>query len=257
MLTRLKHRQLAAASLSCAAGVAAALQLPWAQAASPFNTRPVEAKQAITLAQPLSGNRWNLVVLEQLKPAPPCWRRFPDGRITTYETTVPQGTCGVHTSSSAYSLRAGGDDLRHPWRLRIENSNGQLQLLASGSLQAEPLLIGSGSAMGSGPVELQLSEGWSLERRLYQGKALNHLYVAHADPLPALLARAKQGNAPLLAGMPLPPPPPPTPGKASPTPSSSGSSRLARLESLRLGRVTKARASADGVIALKVVPYRP
>ena len=252
-------------------GAVTAALVPQAWAGSPFGSAPVEPDRAIALAQPLSGDRWNLIVLEQIEPAPPCWRRFPDGSVITYESSLPAGTCGRYLSGNAYSLRVNGDDLRHPWRLKVESSEGRLQLLASGNLQAEPLLVGTGTAAGSGLVELKLEEGWSFERRTYQGNNLSHLYVANAEPLPVLLARARSGGE-LLAGMPPVPPPPPSTGRSgsagrTTTPAterelSSGSDRLARLRALGWGnrsRSSQASASeeANGIIALQVVPYQP
>jgi hypothetical protein len=281
-----KRRYLAAAGVSALA--AGAVPHQFARAAVPFGSAPLAEDRVIALAQPLSGDRWNLIVLEQREPAPPCWRRNANGSVLTYEMHLPESTCGRYLSSSAYSLRVGGEDLRQPWRLRVEQNNGQLQLLASGSKQAEPIVIGSGRAAGSSLVELKLQNDWAFERRTFDGQALSHLYVAHANPLPVLLAEARNGGAPLLAQLPAPPPPlapePRTatvttvrrstgssrtrqvaePAAAAQAPgTSSSSSRLARLETLRLGGPRAAPPGAEaadqsgGVIALQVVPYRP
>jgi hypothetical protein len=270
------RRYLAVAGAS--ALVAAAVPLQLARAAAPFGSTAVAEDQVIALAQPLSDGRWNLIVLEQRQPAPPCWRRNPDGSVLTYEMHLPESTCGRYLSSSAYSLRVAGDDLRHPWRLRVESNNGQLQLLASGSQQPQPLLLGSGQAAGSALVELKLQNDWAFERRTYNGQNLSHLYLAHANPLPVLLAEARGGGGSLLAALPAPPPPP-TPdrpssavrrGASASSPAaqveatSTSSSRLARLESLRLGRPRSTPGGSpagiddgSGVIALQVVPFRP
>jgi hypothetical protein len=200
-----KRRYLAAAGVTALA--AGAAPLPLARAAVPFGSEPLAGDRVIALAQPLSGDRWNLIVLEQREPAPPCWRRNANGSVLTYEMHLPESTCGRYLSSSSYSLRVGGEDLRQPWRLRVENSNGQLQLLASGSQQAEPLLIGTGRASGSSLVELNLLNNWAFERRSFEGQNLSHLYVAHANPLPVLLAQARSGGSALLAAPPAPPPP--------------------------------------------------
>ena len=37
---------------------------------------------------------------------------------------------------------------------------------------------------------MQLEPGWTLERRVYQGRKLNHLYFAHQAPVYRLLALA-------------------------------------------------------------------
>ena len=71
------------------------------RAASPFGSEPVPSRQVIALAQPLGDGRWNLVVLEQREPAPPCWRRHADGTVTSYETHLSEATCGRYLSSNA------------------------------------------------------------------------------------------------------------------------------------------------------------
>lgn len=268
----IKRTYLAVAG-AMALGTAGVSVLPqqFAKAAAPFESIPVEAGRAIALAQPLSGDRWNLVVLEQLEPAPPCWRRFDDGSVTTYEKNLPAGSCGLYSSSSAYSLRLAGDDLSHPWRLRVESRDGRLDLIATSPEQPTPLLVGSAEAAGNGLVELQLAEGWSFARRSFEGRSLNHVYVSHAEPLPVLLARANAAGGELL-GLATPPPPPSpiqTATALAATPSQDSrsqpaSSRLARLESLRLGGSRNRSwdkpstgSEADGVVALQVVPYRP
>ena len=268
----IKRTYLAAAgAVALVTSGAAVLPQQFAKAAAPFDSTPVDAERTIALAQPLSGNRWNLVVMEQLEAAPPCWRRFDDGSVITYEQNLPAGSCGLYSSSSAYSLRIAGNDLSHPWRLRVESRGPRLELLASSPEQPTPLLVGSGEAAGDGLVELRLSEGWSFGRRTFQGRALNHLYVSHPEPLPVLLALANAGGGELL-GLATPPPPPSPVQTATALAASPGqgtrtqpaSSRLARLESLRLGRSQNrsweqpsAEGEASGVVALQVVPYRP
>ncbi|MEX1316703.1 MAG: hypothetical protein AB1Z22_06185, partial [Synechococcaceae cyanobacterium] len=94
---------------------------------------------------------------------------------------------------------------------------------------------------------------------------------SNAEPLPVLLARANTREGPLL-GL-ATPPPPPSPVESATRLAASGArggrtqptgSRLARLESLRLGRSRERSweqqsgdAEEGGVIALQVVPYRP
>ena len=80
-----------------------------------------------------------------------------------------------------------------------------------------------------GFVSLRLNPGWRLERRVYQGKPLNHLYFAHREPLNRLLAMTQpnrpSGLNPL--GNPIAPPP---------------------LQPLALG---------GNPIRLEVIPFRP
>lgn len=279
-----RRHQIGLATVAAVAGLTGPLlHQSLARAASPFGSEPVASGQVIALAQPISADRWNLVVFEQREPAPPCWRRHADGSVTTYEMHLSEATCGRYLSSNAYSLRVAGNDLRHPWRLRIENNNGQLRLLASGSQQPQPLVVGSGRAAGTQTVELQLADGWGFERRTYDGQRLSHVYMANANPLPVLMAQARNGGSGLLAALPLIPPPPAEEEEGrrrtirsggsprlAPRPADSSSasgSRLARLENLRLGRSRSQQPEAfensldsqdnGGVIALQVVPYQP
>jgi len=259
-----RRTYLVAAGMSALA--AGALTQQHVRAAMPFGSEPVAQDRVIALAQPLSNDRWTLIVLEQREPAPPCWRRNANGSVFTYEMHLPESICGRYLSGSSYSLRAGGQDLRQPWRLRVDHSNGQLQLLASDGKQAEPIVIGSGQAAGSALVELRLQNNWAFERRTFDGQTLSHLYVAHSNPLPVLLAEARNGGGipTLLARLPAPPPPlAPEPRRSLSAPAdrrtkaraatvgatttsraiqtadqpvaSSSSSRPARLEALRAG----------------------
>ena len=290
-----RRTYLAAAGLTALAASAVSQQS--VRAAMPFGSEPVAQDRVIALAQPLSNDRWTLIVLEQREPAPPCWRRNANGSVFTYEMHLPESICGRYLSGSSYSLRAGGQDLRQPWRLRVEHSNGQLQLLASDGKQAEPIVIGSGQAAGPALVELRLQNNWAFERRTFEGQNLGHLYVSHSNPLPVLLAEARNGGGipPLLARLPAPPPPlAPEPRRSASAAAerhskartaaagaattrasqsadqplaSSSSSRLARLEALRAGSPRSLGRGADspeltpgqtdGVIALQVVPYSP
>ncbi|MFQ6537767.1 MULTISPECIES: DUF3747 domain-containing protein [Aphanothece] len=255
---RIQLRTYLAVVAGCVGATAAVLGTVSAervQASGLFGSQPIAEGQAIALAQPLAGNRWNLIVLEQLQPEPPCWRRFPDGTVITYDTDVPEGVCGRYLSSSAYSLRAADTDLANPWRLRVEQANGRLQLMASNPQQSTLIPVASGPAPASGLAELTLAPGWSFQRRTYGEEALRHLYMAHAEPLPVLLARARGGGDTLA--MPAVPPPPSI--------DRPGSRTLASLDRPRRGLTSRtspessgSRLSAEtGVIALQVVPYRP
>jgi hypothetical protein len=134
------------AATALAAGT---LPLPVARAAVPFGSDPLAGDRVIALAQPLSDGRWNLIVLEQREPAPPCWRRNANGTVLTYEMHLPESTCGRYLSSSAYSLRVAGEDLRQPWRLRVEEHQRPTATAGQRQPPGQPLVIGSGRAAGS------------------------------------------------------------------------------------------------------------
>jgi hypothetical protein len=62
-------------------------------------------------------------------------------------------------------------------------------------------------AAGEGLVSFRLEPGWSFQGRTYAGRRLSHVYLASAEPLALLQARARGGGGiQSLAGLPPPPP---------------------------------------------------
>lgn len=257
---------LAAAGLSLATGATAAGLIPLAQARALFESQPIPANQVIVLAQPLAGNRWTLVLLEQRQAEIPCWQSQRDGTVLSMADGVRNETyCGRYSSSGAYSLRVAGNDLNRPWQLKLERSNNQLQLQATSPQARNPIVVGQAPIPTTMPgpntlVPLALEEGWELERRSYDGRLLSHLYLSNGTPLPLLLARSRSGN-PLLATPPAPLPPLMASGRStnananatveSRDRSNSPSRRLPLSASSSLSS-----SSLSQVIALQVVPFR-
>lgn len=229
-------------------GLALGLSSSLAAARGLFDSQPLPPGQVIAVAQPLPGERWNLVLLEQLRGVP-CWQRQADGGVTSLvEQVRDENLCRHYRSSSAYTLRVAGNDLTNPWRLRLEARDGQLQLQATSPQTTTPLVLAE-SALPASPNQLQpleLQPGWSVERRSYGGRPLSHLYLSNAEPLPLLLAKARSGG-PLLA---LPPAPPPALSASTASPSRREREREPG-ESRPL-----AEATISDVIALQVVPFR-
>ena len=104
------------------------------------------------------------------------------------------GICKRYLDSNGYSLRSGGQDLGTRFRFRLNQSGASLRLEALDPQQRAPIMVGQAAVPAhrdpNGFVALQLEPGWALERRVYQGRQLNHLYFAHQDPVNRLLALA-------------------------------------------------------------------
>ena len=127
------------------------------------------------------------------------------------------GICRRYLDSNGYSLRSGGEDLGSRVRLRLRQQGGDLWLETSQQQQRSSVVVGRAPIPQRdrhGFVSLRLNPGWRLERRVYQGKPLNHLYFAHREPFNRLLARAQpnhpSGFNPL--GTPIAPTTAPAPG---------------------------------------------
>jgi len=224
--------------------------LPQEGAARPlFESTAVPQERFAVLAQPVGTTQWKLLVLEQMKPQPRCWTPRQDGLVepslNRFDFTR---ICKRYLDSNGYSLRSGDKDLGIRFRFRLKQSGASLKLEALDPQQRAPLLVGQAPVHRRDPngfVPLQLAPGWALERRVYQGRKLNHLYFAHKAPVNLLLARASshgQRSGFRRLGTPMPPVAPPPLPAAGPT-------------RRRAGRTTASRIVSSGPIRLQVIPY--
>ena len=211
-----------------------------------FDSAAVPQEHIAVLAQPIGRAQWKLLVLEQIKAQPRCWRARQDGLVEPSLNRFNfSGICRRYLDSNGYSLRSGGQDLGTRFRFRLRQSGSLLRLEALDPQQRAPLLVGQGAIPArrdpNGFVALQLKPGWALERRVYQGRQLNHLYFAHQAPVNRLLALASsQGQRSGFSrlGTPMPPiAPPPLPA-----------SRTTRRRTTRI--------ASNAPIRLQVIPYR-
>ena len=219
-----------------AIGLAARAPLQAADAAPLFGSAPLDGGRFAVLARPVGQADWTLLVLEQIGPQPRCWLPRADGLVDPSLNRFDySGICGRYLDSNGYSLRAGGVDLAASHRLRLQQQGSQLLLLARSSSEPRPLLVARGaipSRQRDGFVALQLQPGWELQRRLFGGRSLNHLYFAHARPIQELdgVAANRAPQAPDQAPFP--------PGSGAP------------------GLPTSINAGGSRAIALQVIPFR-
>jgi len=140
--------------------------------------------------------------------------------------------------------------LERAFAIRLKPSGISLRLEALDPQQRAHLLVGQAAIPArrdpNGLVALQLEPGWALERRVYQGRQLNHLYFAHQSPVNQLLVLASsrsQGSGFQRLGAPMPPiAPPPLP--------------TARASRRRTTRQRATRLASSAPIRLQVMPYR-
>jgi len=249
----MQRTYLASAGLAVAlvaSGLAARAPLPAVDAAPLFESAPLDGERFAVLARPVGQVDWSLLVLEQIRPQPRCWSPRADGLVDPSLNRFDySGICGRYLDSNGYSLRAGGVDLGASHRLRLQQQGSQLLLLARSSQEPRPLVVARGAIptrQRDGFVALQLEPGWELQRRLFTGRSLNHLYFAHSRPIqelggvaanpggqegspgPSFSPRSASRSRPPLAAGPASPPP----WSASaglPTPINPGGSRAIAL----------------------------
>ena len=256
---------LRAAGLTAVVLLAAGLPQGGA-ARSLFDSTAVPQERFAVLAQPVGRAQWKLLVLEQIKAQPRCWTPRQDGLVEPSLNRFDfSGICRRYLDSNGYSLRSGGQDLGTRFRFRLKQSGPVLKLEALDPQQRAPLLVGQARIPGRDPngfVLLKLEQGWRLERRVYQGRKLNHLYVAHQAPVNRLLALASsrgQGSGFKRLGAPLPPvAPPPLPSTRAPRTTRLRTTALrTTLDRTATRRATDERIASSSPIRLEVIPYRP
>lgn len=209
-----------------AAAAALAMALPWAsaaQAAAQFEQQPIDPSRVIAIATPVRGGALHtLMVLEQVGNQRPCWQESGGSPVRveplllTFDFT---GICNRLSDSNTYSLRISGQDLGLAYRLEVRRQGSDLVLVASplrDRANFAPIEIGraAGGAVNDF-VKLELNSGWQLTRRVYNGQALNHVYLTHDQPLGVPVASAT-GPAPTPPSQPAPVNPPAQPPSANP-----------------------------------------
>ena len=219
------------------AGVGLALLAEGQARPAVFDSKPLQQERFAVLAQPIGQGDWKLLVLEQIKQRPLCWTPRADGLIEpTLNSFNFSGICSRYLDSNGYSLRSGGQDQTSRFRLRLVQNGRNLELQALDPGQAMPIRIGTASIPRrdrNGFVRVQLDPSWTLERRVYKGRTLSHLYFAHPEPVNQLLAKSgESGSGFGRLGAPR------QPGRPTP-------------------RTRQMASSESGPIRLEVIPYRP
>jgi hypothetical protein len=195
----MKRTYLALSGLLLAGSALPAALPSLARAAGLFSSGPVDSSRFSVLARPVGESDWNLLVLEQLTPAPRCWTPLPDGLVdpslNRFDYT---GICSRYLDSNGYSLRIGDQDLATSYRLRLQQRGNLLLLQALSPSNPTVLVVGRAEVPRRDRdafVAIQLDPGWDLQRRSFGGQSLNHLYFANTSSLRQLIAQANGGAA--------------------------------------------------------------
>ena len=211
--------------------------MPLEASAARFEQRPIDSERIVAVAEPVdSGRFYKLLVIEQLSSVRRCWQEqgsnptLVEPLLLNFDFT---GICSRSSDSNGYSIRIGGEDLGTRYRLQVEKRDGYLALVAAPSpLQRglPKLEIGRSAGVANDFVKLELSAGWTMARRLYNGQALGHIYLSNSQPLEEVIAGARpparppvtrpapERPAPELPAPERPAPRLPAPGERPPSP---------------------------------------
>lgn len=182
--------------------------------AATFDQTDLDPSRVVAVAVPLSqGERYNLLILEQLSNQRPCWQDKTGGSIDPlllqFDFTK---ICGRSTDSNGYSIRIGGEDKSLDYRLSISKRGDRLVLLGlpARNTGGSALEIAHTESLAPGFLKFVLNPEWNFAKRTYQGKALGHIYLARntmpseggaGSPYPLTLASSRN-QYPLRVGSP-------------------------------------------------------
>lgn len=158
--------------------------------ATEFGEFAVDQSKFVAVAVPFNYKQYKLAIIEQVPGKQSCWResgRNPttvDLLLLNFDHT---NTCRKAVDTNGYSLRHNGKDDKVEYTLNLRVNNGQLQLVADHQdpRQAD-LVIGGTNGLLEAPMKIELSPQWQFTKRLYQGSAIQHIYLSD-NPNPQVM----------------------------------------------------------------------
>lgn len=151
--------------------------------AEDFNELAVEQNQFIAVAVPFNYRRFRLAIIEQVPGKQPCWKES-----GSYPTTVDllllnfdhTNACRKAVDTNGYSLKINGQEDEYTYNLNLIQNNGELQLVADHQdPRQRDLVIGRTNGIQEAPLKITLDPQWQFTKRLYQGNAIQHIYLSN------------------------------------------------------------------------------
>ncbi|MBL1177751.1 MAG: DUF3747 domain-containing protein [Pantanalinema sp. GBBB05] len=191
-----------------------------ASAAGMFGQQEVDQNKFALIASPYAnGNAHQLLIVEQISNARPCWSESQAGSMTAINPLLTEfdftNICGRSIDSNGYSLRTAGEDQNWKYSLRVAKKDNDILLLGSptSDRSAPELLIGRVRGNTNGFAKIYLEPGWRLTKRVYNGSPVGHIYLTNDQTIASLNATALAARPPITT--PLPPVKPVTPPVAT------------------------------------------
>ncbi len=147
-----------------------------------FQQQEVDQNQFVAIARPYGGNKYDLLILQQIPGKRQCWQErgsnpvIIDPLLLNFDFT---GSCERSTDSNGYSIRLNEQDLGLDYLLRVVERNGELVLVGTSRRNgnSEEITIGRTRGLSQGLMKIDLDGGWRFSKRAYQGRVLSHVYL--------------------------------------------------------------------------------
>lgn len=156
--------------------------------ANTFDAVEVDETSMISVAIP-GGSLvpYKLWLIRETQPGANCFSVSGDNPGIVEPLWQTTSGCGAGFDSNAYSIRAGGEELRGQYSLIVQESNGELLLLGK-PLRGRSFVIGrTGGIVPGGFMEIELEPGWRITQRSFEGSRLSHFYYTNEASLASLL----------------------------------------------------------------------
>ncbi|NCJ07523.1 DUF3747 domain-containing protein [Synechococcales cyanobacterium C] len=146
-----------------------------------FGQQEVDQSRFIAVAAPVGTQFHQLLVIEQISDARPCWETSGSNPVVVEPLLVNfdfTGICGRSVDSNGYSLRIDGEDLGLQYSLRVRRRDNDLVLVAAPSRSGqEEIEIGRANGFTQGFAKLRLDPGWRFTKRSFEDRVLGHIYL--------------------------------------------------------------------------------
>ncbi|MGF1539474.1 MAG: DUF3747 domain-containing protein [Pleurocapsa sp.] len=154
-------------------------------AATTFDEFAVDQSYFIAVAVPYNYRRFRLAIIEQIPGQQPCWQES-GSNPTTVDLLLLNfdhtHSCRKAVDTNGYSLRINGQDDKVTYTLNLIANGGELQLVADHQDPREAdLVVGTSNGIQEAPMKINLDPNWQFTKRLYQGKAIQHIYVSNTS----------------------------------------------------------------------------
>jgi|GEM_PF-1298007 len=161
-----------------------------AATATEFDEFAVDQSQFVAVAVPFNFRQYKLAIIEQVPGKKSCWQEA-GSSPTTVDLQLLQfdhtNDCRKAVDTNGYSLRYNGKDDKVEYTLNLVSANGQLELIADHKDPSQQdLVIGRTNGITEAPMKIELDPAWQFTKRLYNGGAIQHIYMSN-NPNPQYL----------------------------------------------------------------------
>ncbi|NCO75424.1 MAG: DUF3747 domain-containing protein [Cyanobacteria bacterium] len=176
-----------------------------------FQESEVNQPDFIAIAQPYGGNKYNLIVIEQIPNKNSCWKETGGNPVNVDLLLLNfdfSGHCRRSTDANGYSIRYDGQDYGLDILLNLVEKDGNLTLIGINRKDSSqpPIIVGTAQGLNSQPMKIQLNPGWRFTKRTYEGKPLGHVYFSYdSTTAPNITPMPTEGNNPTTLPSEIPP----------------------------------------------------